>query len=199
MRHECLESTGLMFNESEMSALAERTISRPLILSAADFHAKTSVAPESEQALLASVAASGMNTPVLLANFDPDTFLWKTFQRSLDEGYQTFSERWPRSGTIRNGIAFRLPTLAHRTDATESLLWPTPDASVANDGEGLGTWLARRERVKARKINGNGFGTPLAIAVKLRPGPEDIADGNLNPPWVEWLMGFPLGWTDLED
>ena len=23
--------------------------------------------------------------------------------------------------------------------------------------------------------------------------------GRLNPTWVEWLMGFPLGWTDLED
>ena len=22
--------------------------------------------------------------------------------------------------------------------------------------------------------------------------------GSLNPTWVEWLMGFPLGWTDLE-
>jgi hypothetical protein len=21
--------------------------------------------------------------------------------------------------------------------------------------------------------------------------------GSLNPTWVEWLMGFPLGWTDL--
>jgi hypothetical protein len=23
--------------------------------------------------------------------------------------------------------------------------------------------------------------------------------GRLNPTWVEWLMGFPLGWTDLKD
>lgn len=22
--------------------------------------------------------------------------------------------------------------------------------------------------------------------------------GSLNPMWVEWLMGFPAGWTDLE-
>jgi hypothetical protein len=22
--------------------------------------------------------------------------------------------------------------------------------------------------------------------------------GKLNPMWVEWLMGFPTGWTDLE-
>jgi hypothetical protein len=23
--------------------------------------------------------------------------------------------------------------------------------------------------------------------------------GQLNPQWVEWLMGFQTGWTDLED
>jgi hypothetical protein len=23
------------------------------------------------------------------------------------------------------------------------------------------------------------------------------AGGSLNPTWVEWLMGFPTGWTDL--
>ena len=22
--------------------------------------------------------------------------------------------------------------------------------------------------------------------------------GKLNPQWVEWLMGFPIGWTDLD-
>jgi hypothetical protein len=22
--------------------------------------------------------------------------------------------------------------------------------------------------------------------------------GHLNPQWVEWLMGFPIGWTDLK-
>ena len=23
--------------------------------------------------------------------------------------------------------------------------------------------------------------------------------GSLNPNWVEWLMGYPIGWTDLKD
>lgn len=57
------------------------------------------------------------------------------------------------------------PTLA---DEVEHLL-PTPDAMNPNDGEGFDTWEARRLRVKATGKNGNGFGTPLAIAVQLLP------------------------------
>jgi len=26
---------------------------------------------------------------------------------------------------------------------------------------------------------------------------EEWATGTLNPTWVEWLMGWPIGWTDL--
>lgn len=60
------------------------------------------------------------------------------------------------------------PTLA---DEVEHLL-PTPAAMNPNDGEGFATWEARRLRVKATGKNGNGFGTPLAIAVQLLPTPK---------------------------
>ena len=36
---------------------------------------------------------------------------------------------------------------------------------------------------------------PLAIQVSA----TSPAGGKLNPLWVEWLMGFPIGWTDLKD
>ena len=29
----------------------------------------------------------------------------------------------------------------------------------------------------------------------MQAGPRGV--GKLNPTWVEWLMGFPIGWTDL--
>jgi DNA (cytosine-5)-methyltransferase 1 len=36
----------------------------------------------------------------------------------------------------------------------------------------LASWTARRERLKALGVNGNGMGTPLAIAVALLPTPN---------------------------
>ena len=44
---------------------------------------------------------------------------------------------------------------------------PTPDANVAQYGEGLETWERRRLETKDRVKNGNGFGTPLTIAAQL--------------------------------
>ncbi len=57
--------------------------------------------------------------------------------------------------------------------------WPTP---VARDYKGQGMSVARRE---AGRPPDN-----LCSAVLLTDG-----SGSLNPPWVEWLMGFPIGWT----
>ncbi|MGH3157235.1 MAG: hypothetical protein ACRDNF_11755 [Streptosporangiaceae bacterium] len=48
-----------------------------------------------------------------------------------------------------------------------------------NDGESLASWQARRARQKALGRNGNGLGTPLAVAVRLLPTPAagDAAGG----------------------
>lgn len=34
--------------------------------------------------------------------------------------------------------------------------------------------------------------------VRNTPPLNAVAGGALNPPWVEWLMGWPIGWTDLK-
>ena len=50
-------------------------------------------------------------------------------------------------------------------------LLPSPNAINPNDAEDPGHWLARREKHRARRINGNGMGMPLSIAVRLLPTP----------------------------
>lgn len=56
-------------------------------------------------------------------------------------------------------------------DAVTTFL-PTPAGSNPNDGEDPTGWLLRRARHRARRINGNGMGMPLSIAVRLLPTPR---------------------------
>jgi DNA (cytosine-5)-methyltransferase 1 len=84
----------------------------------------------------------------------------------------------------RNGCACALPTPEPATAATGSSssaagqppgpglrLLPAPVAGAFNDGESAESWLARRDRQKKLGRNGNGIGTPLAIAIRLLPTP----------------------------
>jgi hypothetical protein len=55
-------------------------------------------------------------------------------------------------------------------------LLPTPDAAVFNDGQSVEAWRDRHERELEKGYNGNGGGTPLAMAVRLLPTPR-ASDG----------------------
>ena len=59
--------------------------------------------------------------------------------------------------------------------------WPTPDASAFNVGSDIKTHLKRVEKLKAKKINGNGAGLPLGIVSQMAgwatPTSRDHKDG----------------------
>ena len=88
-------------------------------------------------------------------------------------------------GSNRGGAAGRtgkdrpsLDTMARKG------LWPTP---AARDGTQHGYTPACTTR---RQKEGHSVQLPERLSLEER--------GPLNPAWVEWLMGFPIGWTDLE-
>jgi hypothetical protein len=131
--------------------------------------ARTSAPQESGPASTESVPASGESTHGWLAFYDPASSSWRTSQLCLGGVLESFSETFPRSGTMQSGRLFARPTWVRRTDESASSSWPTPDASVANDGESLESLESRREREKAKGQNGNGFGLPLAAAARMWP------------------------------
>jgi hypothetical protein len=155
-------------------------------------------------------AAYSSRLPASFALFDRDTSSWKTSQRSLLGDWTEFSGRWPRSGTMRNGTAYLLPPLVPRISATECSYLPTPtDASKgggsSRSGDRINEIPTLQGMARAGKWPDIRFGTPNSHPRTHTPRDVDhgvqLANqigGPLNPPWVEWLMGFPIGWTDCE-
>jgi hypothetical protein len=76
-------------------------------------------------------------------------------------------------------------------------------AMVANLEEDTASCPRRRVETRERLGNGNGFGTPIAVAARLadeesttkRSREERLATGALNPEFSGWLMGAYPGWT----
>lgn len=59
--------------------------------------------------------------------------------------------------------------------------WPTPTAITNSGGTAMCKWGGSGSREKLRSM----------------VSPEEL-NGLLNPTWVEWLMGWPIGWTELK-
>jgi hypothetical protein len=74
-------------------------------------------------------------------------------------------------------------------------LWPTLTAGDAKN--------AANRTATRHPDSKHHDGITLVDAVRLWPTPATSHSigsakviGQLNPTWVEWLMGFPTGWTD---
>jgi hypothetical protein len=59
-------------------------------------------------------------------------------------------------------------------------MWPTPTAVTDTGGSAMCKWGGSGARAKLRAMTSS----------------QEL-NGALNPTWVELLMGFPPGWTDL--
>jgi len=83
-------------------------------------------------------------------------------------------------------------------------MWPTPTVcgnynrkgASATSGDGLATAVMKCATPTARDWK-SGKASDATMERNSRPLSEQIG-GSLNPTWVEWLMGWPLGWTDLK-
>ena len=167
------------------------------------FHAKTSQSQAKETDWKEKNLGSGEKWHGWLAKFDPDLCSWRIAQCSLLEDSIECLVTLPRSGMTRDGMLWERQTLAHRTNETGSGSWPTPTVHGNYNRKGVS------------KTSGDGLATavmkwptPTAHNAKETNAPSEYnrntptltaqAGGPLNPMWVEWLMGWPLGLTDLK-
>jgi hypothetical protein len=118
--------------------------------------------------------------------------LWPTLQ--VHDRHKGNAARVGRYGTKHGG----------RNLNDEVAMWPTPTASntKAVHMRGADKGKKRKSRTYLPTPNATDYkGPSTRSAGKERPMCDDDlptrVGGQLNPTWVEWLMGWPQGWTDL--
>lgn len=191
---------------------------------AVDFPVRTPVSPGRGPGSTASAQDSGERWHGSLARYDPVSRSWRTRQRSLLGGLVEFSETWPKWGMTLDGDAYpqQMPygVMAHRQwitserDSGSSERMPTA-YGFSKDGKSngpSGNELGRAVNLSLRlptpcasearqgfqnRQNGK-KGSQESLSTVIQGAPAVQAGGSLNPDWVEWLMGWPIGWTSLE-
>jgi hypothetical protein len=144
---------------------------------AADFLARTSAAAASEREYQGPDQDFGEITRDSFAKYDPNTSSWKTWQTSLFEAWEPFSETWPNCGTMRNGKVFPARPVALRISERGFGLLPTPRRS--GQARAWKAYVREEARGNLEEVLGElGF------------------SGWITRRFVEWMMGYDLNWTD---
>ena len=183
----------------------------------ADFPVRILVARELARVWRESEADYFSRSCGLLMRLDRDSCSWKTLQQSLFAGLKPLPLKLPREGFIVDGLLYPLRRLEQITGGIDGGSWPTPKArdsrgmgksDVDRNTPGLET-QARWRTPSASDWKNRGtiqYRTPTASTGGICKEPkikgrqimlQTQVGGKLNPPWVEWLMGYRSGWTEL--
>ena len=185
------------------------------------FPVRTYQQQEKAQELTENDQACGKKWQGSFAKYDPDTHSLRTHQCSLLEGEPELLQILPRSGITLSGTLWERQTLVRRINATESGLsgkWATPttmdklppksEQALLKEATQVRPGRSKPANLRDQVSNMKKWPTPTVHNAKETNAPSEHsrntptlaaqAGGTLNPTWVEWLMGWPLGWTDLK-
>ena len=105
--------------------------------------------------------------------------LVRTYLESSKLPGKQYVRAWSVQDTLSPFLILKLRLSAPRTEEKESFLWPTPTSRDYKDGSAK----------SCQNVPVNGLLGRTVVQGKN--------SGSLNPTWVEWLMGYPTGWTEL--
>ena len=187
--------------------------------SSEDSPVRISALRDLERAWLESEAVFSSRSSDFPENATPDLFSLKMSLPSEPVAGKEWLKNWPRSGMTVDGRLFQPQQLEPLTSAKGGSYWPTPTASSYGTNKGGASGRVGKERpsldTMARR---NLWPTPWASEYKdcgpvgsksqvhmdkrdyLCAKAKDPSNptGQLNPLWVEWLMGYRIGWTELD-
>ncbi len=151
-----------------------------------DFPARILVALGKAKESMVKEAASGGIWHELLMRYNLNTCLLRTHHCLFEEDLLMSSVVLPAWGMMQDGVFLERMILEVGISVSDAGYWPTP---LKEEGPGgkhkkLTDVIAIKEGFRPRYYNMDGMEG------------RKVFTGKANPDWVEWLMGWPVGWTN---
>lgn len=202
---------GMMYAHLTASRGAERLTSY-----AEDSHAKISHQQEKARVYPVADPVYGGRCQESLAKYDPLSHSLKTPQGLFPEDSTLCLQTLPAWGMMRSGECWEVMMSGLVTIGNACGYWPTPTCMVSSSNWET-TWQERNSLGLATAVY---LATPQArdwkektLSVKIgalhwkkektKTLPRQLSaicpelhGKTLSPDWIEWLMGWPIGWTD---
>lgn len=116
----------------------------------------------------------------------------KMLKDTLPAGLIASAMIWKVKDMKSGRSLFQLAPLNRRTFATEFGLLRTPLAL-----EGSESWVSVDKRRQKMRENGDNRTGNLYKLTHEAQKLDGVMGGVLRPEFVEWMMGYPIGWTDV--
>jgi len=117
----------------------------------------------------------------------------KMLKDTLPMGLIASAMTWRKKDTKCGRSLYLLAPLNRRTFATEFGLLRTPLAM-----EGGESWAEVDKRRQAMRERGDRRTGNLYKLTHEAQKLDGVTDGVLIPEFVEWMMGYPIGWTEIK-
>ena len=124
---------------------------------------------EKERGWKENAPASGLKSCDSFAQFDHATRSWKTHQRLLAGGLESFSETWPSWGMLLHGACYRHPPLVPHKYVHAGGVLPTLTAMDAKPITGGDLFVTKTGSVRARNKDGSCSNRGLSTTVAMIP------------------------------
>ena len=142
---------------------------------------------------------SGQKCYELLETSDPLGSFVKMFLGMSNWDLTKCSPTWLTKATPFGHLLFQLMPRDYPTTETGCILWPTPQAMDAMKARPSAAMVKhmngpRKGRTKIGTMKDAAVYGLLWTGEATRQG-----EGELNPQRLEWMMGYPIGWTEIKD
>ena len=214
-------------NIQTLKISTEKNMQNQLTLFQEDSHANLSALQVKEREKTTTVISGKkclelyrrFNQPMLLAKMLLESSVWHSTRCFLT---------WKHRTTPQKRLLSQLAVKMRGTKEIECGLWLTPTASdgLMSKKKLDNLYITENGTVRLRNKQGTSSNAGLANQVLFFPTPMASdgktayqgtnrqgkqvnlethirntmqTSGKLNPEWVEWFMGYPIGWTELKD